>query len=172
MVRLKITVALLAALCLTGAGRIFRPAPQPDTETVRELGTDAACHTDQRAGYPREVSKRAAPSNTHEYFGYYVGGNCLLPRFGTGPGPLQGTYGWDYSGKHFRRNVVLFFCTRCKFYEGLGQYEPDRGPHVPNVLGLKFKERPDEVPPPLTDCRGGGVNNCRKAGNTCAPGKH
>src|SRR5581483_4428077 len=127
----------------------------------RPLGTDAWCHTDERAGYPREISKCAALSNTCEYYGYYVGGNCVLKCKGGGPGPLQGTYGWDYSGKCFHRNIILHFCERCKYYQGIGAYNPEKGPHVPNVFGIKLKERVDGVPEPLTNCHGAVAGACR-----------
>jgi hypothetical protein len=157
-----ISAAFMAGLLLPGAGPLFRE-PVADTTTVRVLGTDAACHTDERAGHPREVSMLAAPSNTCEYFGYYVGGNCVLKSRGGGPGPLQGTYGWDYGGCWFHRNVILHFCWRCKPYQGIGAYNPDQGPHVPNPFALHLRERPEEGCEPIG--HGGACAPCGTSGH-------
>src|SRR6185295_7472453 len=101
------------AALLTGLALAAGPVGAADDDKV--LGSDAGCHTDVRAGYPREISSLAQVANTWEYFGYFVGGSCLLNRRGGEPGPLQGTYGWDYGGHHWsvKPKIVLNFCHGC-----------------------------------------------------------
>lgn len=119
------------------------------------LGQDAWCHTYARAGNPREISCLARVANTFEYFGYCVGGACVLDRKGGGPGPLQGTYGWDYGGHPWwiKPKIVLNFCYECRYKGGIGAYETDKGPRVPNVFGVKLRERDEEHPTELK-CNG------------------
>lgn len=106
------------------------------------LGSDGHNHTFERAGYPNEVSKLAHPTNTPKYAGYYVGGGCVCR--GGGPGPLQGTYGWDFVGGCLvRPKVMLAWCFKCRYQGGSGAYKTD-GPHVPNVFGVHLPERPAE----------------------------
>src|SRR5262245_60539824 len=88
---------------------VLPAGPARAADEDRAVGSDGCCHTDTRAGCPREVSCLAQVANTWEYFGYYVGGNCLLARRGSEPGPLQGTYGWDYGGHPYlvKPKIVL-----------------------------------------------------------------
>jgi hypothetical protein len=128
------------------------PAKEKDPDADKKiLGTEAWCHTDARAGYPREISCLAQPSNTPEYFGYYVGGACVFDRKGGGPGPLQGTYGWDYGGHHWliKPKIVLNFCYGCRYKGGIGAYETEKGPKVPNIFGVKLPEREGDHAPEL-----------------------
>jgi hypothetical protein len=150
----------LAALVM-GLSLVAHSVHAADDDKV--LGTDACCHTDARAGYPREISCLARVSNTCEYFGYYVGGACLLRRKGGGPGPLDGTYGWDYGGHPWgvKPKIVLNFCYGCPSKGGIGAYQTDKGPHVPNVFGVKLPEREDDHFSELK-CNGG---NCAGAQN-------
>lgn len=142
--------ALLAGLALAAG-----PVRAADDDKV--LGSDGCCHTDARAGYPREISCLARVANTWEYFGYYVGGGCLFQRKGGDSGPLQGTYGWDYGGHAcgVKPKIVLNFCYGCRYKGGIGAYETDKGPHILNVFGLKLPKRDDEVP---TDLKCNGPN--------------
>src|SRR4051794_35233696 len=77
-------------------------------------GKNDRVHSFDRAGYPNQDSNFPYPSNPHNYTGYYVGGGC--PFGGEGPGPQDGTYGWDYVSfwKHHYK-VMLSWCHR---YQG------------------------------------------------------
>ncbi|HKB42669.1 MAG TPA: hypothetical protein VKD72_39940 [Gemmataceae bacterium] len=107
-------------------------------------GRNKRPHTFERAGYPNEISKFARPSETPNYGGYYVGGACTFR--GSGPGPADGTYGWDYvSVCHFNYRVMLNWC--CRFKGGYGKYKvdgpplPDIGPYIAEIKeGPKPKE--------------------------------
>ena len=97
---------------------------------VLVLGSEPApCASDhilQRAGNPQEISRLAHPSETPAYTGYHVGGGS--PRQGDAPGPLEGTWGWDYEGICLRRKVILhWWHGRCQ--GGTGSYKTD-GPHL------------------------------------------
>ncbi|HEX5272339.1 MAG TPA: hypothetical protein VFW33_17700 [Gemmataceae bacterium] len=52
----------------------------------------------------------ARPSDTGRYVGYQVGGGC--PWRGDGPGPDEGTWGWDYGGLLVHPHINLLWC-RC-----------------------------------------------------------
>jgi hypothetical protein len=82
-------------------------------------------HTMQRAGYPLDIACYAAPSITHSYVGYYVGGGA--PCGGRLPGPNEGTWGWDYQGCVLPRRVFLGWWHR--YQGGVGSYRTD-GPHI------------------------------------------
>ena len=82
-------------------------------------------HTMERAGNPDCISKCAAGSITPAYVGYYVGGGS--PKKGMPPGPEQGTWGWDYSGRCFHRRICLLW--NCRFQAGTGAYKAE-GPHL------------------------------------------
>lgn len=69
--------------------------------------TTEADHTMERAGYPMEVSKCATVVETCAYVGYPVGGGA--PCKGGSPGPTDGTFGWDYQGRCFKRHVFLWW---------------------------------------------------------------
>jgi hypothetical protein len=131
MPRYSSGAALLAGLALfAGSGRAADDDAKP-------LGSDGCDHTMTRAGYPESISRYARPSNTCEYYGYYVGGGC--PCRGGPPGPLQGLWGWDYGGHpHLvKPRIVLNWC--CRYQGGKGAYRTD-GPHVPDVLAIKLPE--------------------------------
>jgi len=103
-------------------------------------GTGGHPHDFDSMGHPEEISKFAAPSETANYFGYYVGGGCAFQ--GGPPGPAEGTYGWDYAGLccHCKR-IVLNWCHRDQ--GGIGPYRID-GPHTPDIGPYieKLKEGP------------------------------
>jgi hypothetical protein len=61
----------------------------------------------QQAGCPRTVAWWAVPSNTGGYALYRVGGGCPYPLAADPPSPGEGTWGWDYVGRWFPRNVIL-----------------------------------------------------------------
>ena len=132
MARTWMALGLAAAL----AGPLAAAPP----EDAIPLGSDGCNHTFARAGYPDHISPCAAPSNTPAYAGYYVGGGC--PCAGGGPGPLEGTWGWDYfCHRLFHPCVALNWCD-CRYQGGTGSYATDRC-HVPDVLSVKFKHRPE-----------------------------
>jgi hypothetical protein len=89
-------------------------------------------HTDERAGYPRALAKHLAPSATPGGIGYYVGGGVAV---GPGQGRRRddGTWGWDETGGHFRRRVVLGWSQGRKYQGGTGAYRVD-GPAMPDAI--------------------------------------
>jgi hypothetical protein len=118
------------------AGHDTAAPPAAEKKPV-PLGSDDPRHTYERAGYHYgDVSKIARPSNTPEFCGYYVGGGC--PFHGGPPGPLEGTFGWDYCcHKLFCPRVQLGWCHRYK--GGTGDYRTE-GPYVPNIFAFPPKE--------------------------------
>jgi hypothetical protein len=127
------TLTALVLMCaLVPALRAAAP------EQAIPLGSDGCNHTFARAGYPDHISRCAAPSNTPAYAGYYVGGGCVFA--GGPPGPLQGTWGWDYfTHRLYHPCVVLNWCD-CRYQGGTGSYRTDRCP-VPNVFAVKIGSR-------------------------------
>lgn len=103
---------LSAAAVLLAAGAVLGGPPCDD-------------HTMARAGNPDCISRLARPSNTAANIGYYVGGGS--PCKGMPPGPEQGTWGWDYSGRCFHRRICLLW--NCRYQGGLGAYKAE-GPHL------------------------------------------
>jgi hypothetical protein len=132
--------AIFAALLLTSA--LVGGTLHAGDDDAIPLGSDDPRHTFERAGCPQEVSKLAHPTNTPHYCGYYVGGGCVCR--GGGPGPLQGTFGWDYCGGCLvHPKVMLGWCFKCRYQGGVGAYKTD-GPPVPNVFGIHLSDRPSE----------------------------
>ncbi len=84
--------------------------------------SDAHC----RAGWPECIRKRAIPSDTGRYGGYYVGGGAAY--FGQGRYLDEGTWGWDYLGLCFRKRVALDW-WHGRYQGGMGQYQTD-GPKI------------------------------------------
>jgi hypothetical protein len=85
-------------------------------------------HTDDRAGYPRELARHLEPSVTAGGIGYYVGGGAhhgrAEPRYRD-----QGTWGWDETGgRLFRRCNVLGWSHGRKYQSGTGAYGTDGHP--------------------------------------------
>jgi hypothetical protein len=134
MPRAACLTAFLVSLAFVSGGRA--------QDKVFSLYAPACDHTFKRAGCPNEISRCARPTNTPEYCGYYVGGGCVCR--GHGPGPEQGTWGWDWlGGRWLHPRVVLGWCDRCRYQGGTGAYKTD-GPEVPNVFGLKLPHRESE----------------------------
>jgi hypothetical protein len=103
------------------------------------LGSGGCDHTYARAGHPDEISHCARPTNTPAYCGYYVGGSCVCR--GGPPGPLDGTYGWDYCGCHYApHHVFLGWCYCHRYKGGEGAYRTESCP-VPNVFSCKLPDR-------------------------------
>lgn len=125
-------------LLFTACGLAADPAPP------------SGCHTHERAGHPRCVAWWAVPSwSCGKECGGLVGGGCL--RKGTGAGPYDGTWGWDYVGCMLKPNrVFLGWCANCVRQPKPGTYKVD-GPHVPDVFAVKpikraieKRQHPDE----------------------------
>jgi hypothetical protein len=101
-------------------------------EPAASSGEDPHC----RAGHPTEVSCLAAPSNTHSFVGYYVGGGSPCPHLAEPRCVNEGTWGWDYAGCVFRRRVILaWWHGRC-YQGGTGAYKSD-GPKLKDCKGEK-----------------------------------
>jgi hypothetical protein len=81
-----------------------------------------------RAGCPQSVAPWAHCSYNTAYDGYYVGGGAV--HRGDGPWfPDEGTWGWDYFGRHLDRHVALGWWHGRRHQSGGGKYDTD-GPKV------------------------------------------
>ncbi len=74
---------------------------------------------------PLGIARWAVPSDTGRYVGYYVGGGCARYLRANPPGPDDGTWGWDYQGGFFRRNVILGWWHGRRYQGGTGAYKTD-----------------------------------------------
>jgi hypothetical protein len=74
-----------------------------------------------RAGCPLWISRLAAPSNTRNNFGYYVGGGAAW-RHGEPRYLNEGTWGWDYNGILFPKRVALGWSHGARYQGGTGAY--------------------------------------------------
>jgi hypothetical protein len=93
-------------------------------------------HTDERAGFPRTLSKHVEPGVTPGGIGYYVGGGVCYGR-GQGRRRDDGTWGWDDTGcLHFRRRTILGWSQGRRYQGGTGAYFTD-GPVVPDIIYAK-----------------------------------
>jgi hypothetical protein len=88
-----------------------------------------------RAGYPREVSDCAHPSDTGAYVAYPVGGGEAIRHKGCEPGPAEGVWGWDYQGRCIPSNVELLW-TAGRYQGGIDGYNGI----APNIM-KKIHER-------------------------------
>jgi hypothetical protein len=96
---------------------------------LRALAGDAYSHRaadHERAGCAMLVRRRAIPSTTRHYGGYWVGGGA--PIFGGDPYLDEGTFGWDYFGLTFPKRVALHW-THGRHQGGAGAYKTN-GPRV------------------------------------------
>ncbi len=121
-------------------GHAEKPHPTPDPGKPRHI-----CHTFERAGFPNTMANHVQPSNAGDSYGYYVGGGG-----GHGSGPRctnEGTYGWDYTGIHFPRKVILGWNHGRKAQGGTGAYKTDGPFEVPNIFEAEL---------PKIHHRGGG----------------
>lgn len=92
---------------------------------------------EQRAGYPSEVSPWAHPSDTGRYVGYQVGGGKA--RHGDGPGPDEGTWGWDYGGFCVPSRIMLDWWHGERRQGGAGAYKVD-GPRPLEAIHGRHEE--------------------------------
>jgi hypothetical protein len=67
----------------------------------------------------------AIPSDTGAYVLYRVGGGCPRPLAADPPSPIDGTWGWDYAGRWFHRNVILGWWHGRRQQGGTGAYATD-----------------------------------------------
>jgi hypothetical protein len=74
----------------------------------------------RRAGWPQQVSCLAVPTDTGHYVGYAVGGG--VPCLGGPPCADDGTWGWDYSGWLYPRQVMLRWTHGRRYQGGVGAY--------------------------------------------------
>jgi hypothetical protein len=90
-------------------------------------------HTDQRAGYPRNLAGHLEPSVTLGGIGSYIGGGVCLGR-GDPRRRDEGTWGWDETGCRFlRRGAHLGWSHGRRYQGGTGAYRID-GPHIPDPI--------------------------------------
>lgn len=82
-----------------------------------------------RAGQPHSVAPLAKPTYTREYEAGYIGGG--VPTWGRGRSPTvhEGTWGRDYVGNRFMRQVWLRWSDGTRHQSGGGKYETD-GPKL------------------------------------------
>jgi hypothetical protein len=107
-----------------------RPHPTPDPGEKRQF-----CHTHERAGNPLCLREHLQPTDAGDSYGYYVGGGG-----GHGSGPRcreEGTFGWDYTGIHFPRRVLLGWSHGRKFQGGTGYYGTNDPVEVKNVFAIE-----------------------------------
>lgn len=78
------------------------------------------------------IRKRAVPSDTGHYIGYWVGGGALSRKRGDGPSLEEGTWGWDYRGWLIPRRINLLWWHGRRYQGGIGSYRTD-GPHLPDL---------------------------------------
>jgi hypothetical protein len=112
-----------------GCGHEERPHLTPEPGEKRVF-----CHTHERAGFPLAISNHAEPSNQGDSYGYYVGGGG-----GHGSGPRcreEGTFGWDYTGIHYPRNVILGWNHGRKYQGGTGAYKTDPPFEIRNIFAI------------------------------------
>jgi hypothetical protein len=83
----------------------------------------------ERAGYAQNIAWWARPSDTGRYVGSYVGGGNPWYRRADPPSPSEGTWGWDYWGGCFKRNVILGWWHDRRYQGGVGAYRTE-GPHI------------------------------------------
>jgi len=88
-------------------------------------GHRAADH--EQAGCAMLIRRRAIPSNTRFYGGYWVGGG--LPIKGNWPSAEEGTFGWDYFGMMFTKRIDLNWSHGQRYQGGSGRYKTD-GPRL------------------------------------------
>jgi len=103
------------------------PAQAADSDEPSLYAPPCSCEV-KRAGKPWCHFPWARQQVECDYVGYYVGGGA--------PGPCsrgrcvqEGTWGWDYTGRRFKRKVKLHWSCLHRKQGGAGSYQPD-GPRV------------------------------------------
>jgi hypothetical protein len=147
-------VALLALATAARAGDPPSPYACPCSESWLDRFVQRtprpcwpAANTMQRAGYPQQISKCAAPSMGCRDYGGYVGGAqpCLTPRALMARGPMSGngplyygTYGTDYGGlrSHLSRVFLAPSADPSRGYPISWNYRAE-GPRVTDVFAAR-----------------------------------
>lgn len=80
-----------------------------------------------RAGLSQSVRSHTIPSNTRNFYGYYVGGGA--PYRGEGRRVDEGTYGWEYAGLILPIRNALNWTHGRRHQGGGGTYKTD-GPKL------------------------------------------
>lgn len=131
---------------LFGTGLMALSIGTGRAEDEQQAMSSAPDHTFARAGNSNRVSCLAKPSVTPDSIVYQVGGGAparLGSRNSTLAGPLQGTYGLDYSGRWFPRGVALRYFVDPKPQGGIGSYDAIEKRKVPNIFGI-FNVQPEK----------------------------
>jgi hypothetical protein len=115
----------------------------------------------ERAGYPREISPCAYPSDTGAYVAYPVGGGQAFARKGREPGVQEGVWGWDYCGRKIPSNVELLWGDQ--YQGGLDGYEKKHYPELLKAV-LERHEKHEEHEEHEGGHEGGGHNGGSNAG--------
>ncbi len=123
--RRALMLLVLGSVLVAAMARGGPPFQAPAAEDETHEPWNVPNHTLQKAGYPNHIACWAAPSETHSYVGYYVGGGD--PCGGRYPAPNEGTWGWDYQGCVFQRHVFLKWWHA--YQGGFGSYRTN-GPHI------------------------------------------
>jgi hypothetical protein len=135
----------LAVAVALGRGKASEPCA-PSCSTSPCAAPKEEEDPQARAGYPQNVSKCAAPSDTGSYVIYKVGGGCACTKCcGDAPCREDGVWGWDYQGCWFPRRVILGWWHGRKYQGGTEGYKTD-GPHLPHPEKMKCPEKEKECP--------------------------
>jgi hypothetical protein len=129
---------LLLHGCLTG---MFGQVTVTNQEATGPL-PPAPCCVDrhQQAGWPRSIAWWAIPSDRCGYTMYRVGGDCPLRCVADPPRADEGTWGWDYVGRWFRRNVILGWWHERRPEVGESTYKTD-GPNLNHGEGTLLQHQ-------------------------------
>jgi len=118
-------VLIVLAVSVVALSVLTRPSFAAD-EVKRSDGA-AAASSYQIGGHNDCIARYAHPSNTPAYGGYYVGGGATFhgeERFAD-----EGTWGWDYFGRHLNRHIDLGWWHGAHYQGGTGSYKTD-GPKL------------------------------------------
>ncbi len=101
---------------------------------------EAPCFSEvKRAGMPWCHFLWARRQVDSDYDGYYVGGGAAIG-CSRGQCEEEGTWGWDYTGRLFKRRVNLgWFWIKHK-QAGTGSYQPD-GPRVAESIKHRLESQ-------------------------------
>ena len=126
---------------LAGLGLLFTGAARGDDDSTHRFPSRAV-HMHERAGYPQEVSKFAAPApGRFEAGGWVGGGRLALFHRPDGKAATEGTWGTDYVGLGRRPGRVFLDWWHDRPKQPMpGPYSAD-GPHVPDPIGAHPVQR-------------------------------
>lgn len=116
-------------------------------------------HSMARAGNPQHVAKWAIPGVTpHECGGYVGGGSLLKGRAPYAPGPIDGTFGWDYVGFGRRPGrIFLGFFGPNKYADPFYPKYEANGPRLPDpIADAPFRKAVIEAKDEHGPLHGGG----------------